>query len=79
MYMIGHVQLRQQRAPEMLCSHKLPYVHSSCLSDSISTDHGTFGTIQGLSYTSCCHGDFMFGRHGVYDGSGFIMSLNNSR
>ncbi|XP_053373889.1 polycystic kidney disease 1 like 1-like isoform X2 [Mercenaria mercenaria] len=78
-YMIGQVQLRQQKVQEIPCSGQLPYVHSSCLGDSVSMETGTHMNIQGLSYTSGCHGDFMFGWHGVYGGSGYVLSLNTSR
>ncbi|KAL4222250.1 Polycystic kidney disease [Mactra antiquata] len=79
-YRIGDVQLRQQRVSTEPCSYKLPYVHPSCLGNDISTDNVIFDrNIEGLLYSPGNHGDFMFGKHNVYDGSGYIMSLNASR
>jgi hypothetical protein len=77
--MIGQVQLRQQRVHEISCPDQLPYVHSSCLDDSVSMEARTSKRLQGLFYTPGNLGDFMFGPHGVYGGSGFIIALNSSR
>ena len=88
-YMIGQAQLRQQRTTQSECVREVPYMLSSCHGDSIASESGIFdsvareaGTVarmRGVSYTHGSHGSVVFGRHGVYDSSGYILSLNNSR
>lgn len=77
--MIGQAQLRQLRIEAIPCSNHLPYVHRSCLSNKVSKETKANTNVHGLSYTTGYHGDFMFGWHGVYDGSGYTYSLNTSR
>lgn len=78
-YLIGQVMLRQQRIKDVPCSEKLPYVHSSCISNRVAMDTEEFVRLPGSVYTRGDVGNFMFGQLGVYDGSGYVLPLNTSR
>ncbi|XP_052802584.1 uncharacterized protein LOC128232845 isoform X2 [Mya arenaria] len=78
-YLIGDIILRQQRTVEIPCPISLPYVHSSCLGNSATVDTGFHGNITGLGYRERDVGNVILGRDGMYDGSGFVLQLSQTR
>lgn len=71
--------LRQQKVKQMPCSEKLPYVHHSCLGNSVTMDTDSSFMVAGVNYHHGDAGNYVFGHFGVYDGSGYMVALNNSR
>lgn len=70
--------LRQQLATKEPCSEKLPYVHSSCLGNTVTMNMGS-RSLPGIVYHNGDLGNYVIGQFGVYDSSGFMMALNMTR
>jgi len=68
--------LRQQHVQQIPCSDNLPYVHTSCLGNSGAMDTEL---LPGVVYSDGDLGNFMIGQIGVYDGSGYTITLNTTR
>ncbi|XP_061185531.1 polycystin-1-like protein 1 [Saccostrea echinata] len=76
-YIIGDVQLRKVKEDERGCvdMSSLPYISLKCRKFSSSLVHNQDnGTFRGKTSPY-----LLFGRHGIYDNSGYVLKLDHSR
>ncbi|XP_048754124.2 polycystic kidney disease protein 1-like 1 isoform X3 [Ostrea edulis] len=76
-YIIGHVQLRKVKVTDRACADmdQLPYLSLKCRQNSPSLPRDQdYATFKGKTSPY-----LLFGRHGIYDNSGYVLKLDHSR
>ncbi|XP_021343133.1 uncharacterized protein LOC110443309 isoform X2 [Mizuhopecten yessoensis] len=79
-FVIGQIHLRQMRVVKEPCVQKLPHLPEYCLHDySYTNKMKDVSPDMNETWTENTAFFNIFGKHGVYDNSGFVIKLDNSR
>ncbi|XP_033762676.1 polycystic kidney disease protein 1-like 1 [Pecten maximus] len=79
-FVIGQIHLRQLKVVEEPCAQKLPHLPEYCLYDYAYTNKmSDISPDMNETWTEKTSLFKIFGQHGIYDNSGYVIKLDNSR